>query len=250
MFVSLVGIVGAVCAMAQAPLRIAAEADLQPVLTPVLAGFEQATGIHAKATYQASAELATQIEKGAPVDVFLAEDRRYPQRLIDAGLADAAGSPDSSTAIIYAKGTLVLWVRKGSKLGAPALETLKNPLLKRLAIANPPASAYGRAAIAALERLGVFDTLQTKLVTPQAAQFEDLANEDAALISLALASTARMSASGTYFVIPRTLYPPIEFGAVIVSKTAQRDNVHKFLDYLLSPVVQAQLEKSGLMRAR
>ncbi len=52
--------------------------------------------------------------------------------------------------------------------------------------------------------------------------------------------------SGVYFVIPRDLYPPIEQGAVIVSKTSQRAAVHKLLDFLLSPPVQAQLAKSGL----
>ena len=61
--------------------------------------------------------------------------------------------------------------------------------------------------------------------------------------------TPRLAASGTYFIIPRDLYPPIEQGAVIVSKTTQRTAVHKLLDYLLSAPVQAQLVKSGLMPA-
>jgi ABC-type molybdate transport system substrate-binding protein len=55
-----------------------------------------------------------------------------------------------------------------------------------------------------------------------------------------------MAASGNYFVIPRDLYPPIEQGAIIVSKTRQRAAANKLLNYLLSPPVQAQLAKSGL----
>ena len=84
----------------------------------------------------------------------------------------------------------------------------------------------------------------------QAAQFADSGNADAGLISLTSALTPRMSSSGNYFVIPHDLYPPIEQGAVIVSKTAQREAVHKLLDYLLSPSVQAQLAKSGLTPAK
>src|ERR1700678_3460111 len=80
-----------------APLRIAAAADLQPVLPPVLEEFRQATGIQAQATYQASAALTTQIQNGAPFDLFLSADLSYPKRLIDAGLADTAGSAESST---------------------------------------------------------------------------------------------------------------------------------------------------------
>jgi molybdate transport system substrate-binding protein len=46
--------------------------------------------------------------------------------------------------------------------------------------------------------------------------------------------------------MPRELYPPIEQGAVIVTKTTQRENAHKFLDFLLSAPIQQQLAKSGL----
>ena len=238
-------------AWAQAPLRVAAAADLEPVLPPILEQFRQATGIRAEATFQASAVLTTQIENGAPFDLFLSADLGYPKRLIDAGLADAAGSADSSTPIIYARGTLVLWARKDSRLPAPSLDLLRNPDLQRLAIANPERAPYGRAAVAALTSLKLLDALKPRLVTAeniaQAAQFVDSGNADAGLISLTSALTPRLAASGAYFVIPRELYPPIEQGAVIVGNTARRPAVHKLLDYLLSPPVQAQLAKSGLM---
>jgi molybdate transport system substrate-binding protein len=248
------GMVAWLSGAAQTPLRVAAAADLEPVLPPILAAFQQSTGIRAEATYQASATLTTQIENGAPFDLFLSADLSYPKRLIDAGLADTAGSADSSTPITYAKGTLVLWTRKDSGLPAPSLDLLKNPALKRLAIANPERAPYGRAAVATLKSLALYDALKPKLVTAeniaQAAQFADSGNADAGMISLTSALTPRMSFSGAYFAIPRDLYPPIEQGAVIVSKTAQREAAHKLLDYLLSPAVQAQLAKSGLTPAK
>ncbi|MGB7267812.1 MAG: molybdate ABC transporter substrate-binding protein [Terracidiphilus sp.] len=235
---------------AQTPLRVAAAADLEPVLPPILVEFEHASGIHVEVTYQASAMLTTEIENGAPFDLFLSADLSYPKRLIDAGLADAAGSPDSTTPITYAKGTLVLWERKISGLPPPSLNILRNPSLKRLAIANPDRAPYGRAAVAALKSLRLYEDLKPRIVTAeniaQAAQFVDSANADAGLISLTSALTPRLASVGSYFVIPRDLYPPIEQGAVIVSKTKQRATVHKLLDFLLSPPVQAQLAKSGL----
>lgn len=237
-------------AAAQTPLRLAAAADLEPVLPPVLQQFREATGIQVEATYQASAALTTQIQNGAPFDLLLSADLGYPKRLIDAGLAYAAGSADSSTPITYAKGTLVLWTRKDGHLPPPSLDLLGSPELKRLAVANPDRAPYGRAALAALRSLKLYDSLKPKLVTAeniaQTAQFVDSGNADAGLISLTSALTPRMAAVGSYFVIPRDLYPPIEQGAVIVSKTTQRAAVHKLLDYLLSPSVQAQLAKSGL----
>ena len=197
----------------QVPLRVAAAADLEPVLPPILGQFQQATGIRAEATYQASAALTTQIQNGAPFDLFLSADLSYPKRLIDAGLADAAGSPDSSTPITYAKGTLVLWTRKDSKLSPPSLDLLRNPVLKRLAIANPERAPYGRAAVAALTSLQLYDNLKSRIVTAenisQAAQFVDSGNADAGLISLTSALTPRLASSGTYFVIPHDLYPQL-----------------------------------------
>jgi molybdate transport system substrate-binding protein len=241
-------------AAAQTPLRVAAAADLEPVLPPILEQFQKSTGIRAEATYQASAALTAQIQNGAPFDVFLSADLGYPKRLIDAGLADAAGSADSSTPITYAKGTLVLWARKDSHLPSPSLDLLRNPNLKRLAIANPDRAPYGRAAVAALNNLKLYDALKPRFATAenisQAAQFVDSGNADAGLISLTSALTPRLAADGAYFVIPRDLYPPIEQGAVIISRTTERVAAHKLLDYLLSPPVQAQLAKGGLTPAR
>ena len=247
---TLMALIGVAPLLAQTPLHIAAAADLEPVLPPILEQFQQATGIHAEATYQASAMLTTQIQNGAPFDLFLSADLSYPKRLIDAGLADAAGTSDSSTPVPYARGTLVLWTRKDSQLPPPSLDLLRSPLLKRLAIANPERAPYGRAAVAALTSLKIYEELKPRIVTAeniaQTAQFVDSGNADAGLISLTSALTPRLASSGTYFVVPRDLYPPIEQGAVIVSKTSQREAVHKLLDFLLSPTVQAQLAKSGL----
>jgi molybdate transport system substrate-binding protein len=229
---------------AQEPLRVAAAADLEPVLPPILKQFQQATGIAAEATYQASATLTAQIQSGAPFDLFLSADTGFPKRLIDAGMADG------STPTIYAKGTLVLWTRKDSHLPQPSLDLLRNPALNRLSIANPESAPYGRAAVATLNNLKLYDELKSRLVTAQniaqAAQFVDSGNADAGLISLTSAMTPRLAANGNYFVIPRNLYPPIEQAAVILKRTQQREAAHKLLDYLLTSSVQAEFAKSGL----
>jgi len=240
----------------QPSLRVAAAADLQPVLPPILEAFKKATGIQVEATYQASAALTAQIQNGAPFDLFLSADLSYPKRLIEAGVADTAGVigpsgfSDSSTPITYARGTLVLWTRKDSHWPTPSLATLRDQSLRRLAIANPERAPYGRAAVAAIATLKLTDSLKPKLVTAenisQAAQFAETGNADAGLISLTSAMTQHLQSIGSYFVIPAGLYPPIEQGAVIVTNTKQREACHKFLDFLLSPAIQQQLGKSGL----
>jgi molybdate transport system substrate-binding protein len=250
------GVSAALAQIARQPLRIAAAADLQPVLPPILADFEKSTGIHAEATYQASAALTAQIQNGAPFDLFLSADLSYPQRLIDSGLADtasvknASGQVNAKAPITYAQGTLVLWARKDSQWPTPSLATLKDPALNRLAIANPDRAPYGRAAVAALTSLKLYDRLKPKLVTAeniaQTAQFAETGNADAGLISLTSAKTEHLSAIGSYFLIPRDLYTPIQQGAVVVTKSTQRTGATTFLAFLLSSSTQKQLAKSGL----
>lgn len=244
MFAVLLALLAASPVLAQTPLRVAAAADLEPVLPPMLAQFESRTGLHVEATYQASAVLTMQILNGAPFDLFLSADLSFPQRLIDAGAAD------ESKPIPYAMGTLVLWERNDSHLGPPSLALLRDPNLRRLAIANPDRAPYGRAAVAALTNLKLYDELKSRIVTAeniaQAAQFADSGNADAGLISLTSALTPQLSSSGRYFLMPRDLYPPIAQGAVIVKASRQRDAAQKLLDFLLSAAVQQQLAKSGL----
>jgi molybdate transport system substrate-binding protein len=232
---------------AQATVRVAAAADLEPVLPPLFVQFQRRTGIRAVATYKSSAVLTTQILNGAPFDLFLSADLGYPQKLIAAGAAASEGP------IVYAKGTLVLWTRKDSHLPPPTINLLRDPGLKTLAIANPRQAPYGRAAVAALKSLNLYQSLEPRIVTAenigQAAQFVESGNAQAGLISLTSALTPTLSSIGSYFVIPRDLYPPIEQGAVVVKNSDRRAAAHKLLDFLLSPGIQAEMAKRGLAPA-
>jgi len=241
-------------ATAQNSIRIAAAADLEPVLPPILEQFQTETGIHAEATYQASSALTTQIQNGAPFDVFLSADLGYPQKLIGAGLAQGLGDGDTGTPITYARGTLVLWERKDAHLPQPSLEMLRRPEVQRIAIANPERAPYGRAAMAALQKSGLYDSVKSRLVTAeniaQTAQFVDSGNADVGFISLTSATTPRLQADGRYFVVPTGLYAPIEQGAVLVTKAEHRVEAKKFLVFLMSTPVQQEMRQFGLTPSR
>ena len=232
-------------ASAQAPsLRIAAAADLQPVLPPLLHEFQSQTGILAEASYQSSATLATQIINGAPFDLFMAADMSFPERVIAAGLA-AETQP-----IAYARGTLVLWARNDSRFHSLSVDSLKDPSLKSLAIANAEHAPYGRAAQAALMHLGIYDTLKPKLVIAeniaQAAQFVESGNAELGLISLTSAVTPRLRAEGHYVEVPQDAYPAILQGLVILKRPSGTQAARRFVDFLASASVQQQLQADGL----
>ncbi len=232
-------------AYAQQTLRIAAAADLQPVLPPILAQFESQTGIHAEASYQASATLATQIINGAPFDLFMAADLSFPQRVIAAGLSEELEP------ITYARGALVLWTRNNTRFQQLSMDSLRDPALKSVAIANPEHAPYGRAAQVALQHLGFYDAVKPKLVVAeniaQTAQYVESGNAELGFISLTSALTPRLRASGHYVAVPADAYPPILQGVVIVKHASgSTQTAHRFLDFLATGPVQHQFEAAGL----
>jgi len=234
---------------AQNPLRIAAAADLQPMLPSLLSVFEKNSGIHIAVSYASSATLAAQILSGAPFDLFLAADMSFPQKVI------AGGRAEESAPVMYARGTLVLWARKDTLHGVPlTVQFLSDPKVKRIAIANPAHAPYGRAAIAALHGLGVYAALQSKLVyaenIAQAAQYAASGNAQCGLISQTLAESAALRSSGAYVAIPASDYPPIKQGAVLIKDAQQSVVAQKFLQWILSPQGQSLLAVGGLVRAQ
>src|SRR5262249_56547648 len=101
----------------------------------------------------------SQINNGAPYDVFLSADVQYPQKLAAAGLIEPG------TIYEYAAGKIVIWVPATSTLDlSRGLAVLLDPGIHKIAIANPEHAPYGRAAVAALQHDGIYDKVKTRVV--------------------------------------------------------------------------------------
>ena len=235
------------CVAAQAPARevhVLAAADMQSVMPALADAYEHATGIKLVVSYGSSATLATQILNGDPADLFLAADYGFPEKVIAGGLAD---TPEP---VAYARGILVLWARKDSPFQPLTQNTLRDGKFTSLAIANPEHAPYGRAAVAALTWMKVYDTLKPKIVEAeniaQTAQFVESGNAQIGLISLTTASTEHMQQIGSFVRMPMNIYPPIRQCAVVMKNSAHRADAHAFLDWLRSPPIQHNLKQYGL----
>jgi molybdate transport system substrate-binding protein len=235
------------CCRAQGAPRevhVLAAADLQPVLPALAEAFGRASGIKLAMSFGSSATLATQILNGDPADLFLAADASFPQKVVAAGLAD------TSEPVPYARGTLVLWARKDSPLQPLTLDTLRQGKFASLAIANPDHAPYGRAAVAALTWMKLYDQVKPKIVQAeniaQTAQFVESGNAQVGLISLTSASTAHMREVGAFVRVPAEAYPAILQCAVAMKKSQHSADAHAFLDWLRSPAVQQSLPQYGL----
>jgi len=233
----------ATCASAQ-ELKIAAASDLNPALEKVAAAFKKQSGVQLKVSYGASGNLFAEIRNGAPFDVFLSADRSYAESLSEFGKTDKG-------ATTYALGTLVVWVPNRLAL-APSrdnLNVLNSDRIHKIAIASPEHNPYGRAAVATLVHYQLNDKLKPKLVTAesalQAAQFAESGNADAALIPISLALTDSMKKGGRFAVVSRDAYPPLYQAGVVLRSSQDKQDAHRFLEFLTSSAGQKILQEYG-----
>jgi molybdate transport system substrate-binding protein len=225
-------------------LRVAAAADLQAALPAIAAQFEKETGRHVALTFGSSGNFTTQIENGAPFDVFMSADMDYPKRLEQAGLAERGSLYE------YASGRLVLWTRNDSGIDVkPGLSVLGDARVRRVAIANPAHAPYGRAAVAAIRHESLYDRVQSKFVLgeniSQTAQFAQSGNADVGLIALALALSPALKTVGAYVEVPAAFYPAIEQAAVVVASSTKKPLARRFVESLKQPATQAILRSYG-----
>jgi molybdate transport system substrate-binding protein len=205
------------------PLRIAAAANLQGTLEEVVQAWSSTChGCKATITFGASGTLAGQIENGAPFDLLLGADARYPQKVAEAGYAAAAP-------FIYARGKLALWVPSDSKLPIEELGLSALKDASRIAIANPALAPYGRLAAQALKIAGQDDPRRLLLgeSAAQAGQQARSGAVDAALLPLSLA----LRMPGRHIDLPAA----VEQAGVVLRASHDARLARAFADFLLTP---------------
>ena len=243
---ALLWLAASAAAAQQQPLTVAAASDLQAALPAIAGAFEKATGHRVTLTFGSSGNFFTQIQNGAPFDLFLSADIDYPQQLLRTGLAEAG------SLYAYATGRIVLWASNGSLVDlSRGLAILADAAVRRIAIANPDHAPYGRAAVAALRHEGLYDRVRSKLVRgeniSQAAQFVQSGNAEVGILALSLAMAPSLESSGRFVEIPTSFYPPIEQAAVVVAASKQKQAARQFVEFLKRPDTIGRLQSFGFV---
>ena len=231
-------------AMATQPLYVAAAADLAPCIDELNARFTQeAGGADIKVSIGSSGGFFAQIRNGAPFEVFLSADTQYPLELAKSGMADP------QTLYVYAFGQLMMWSADTHLNVDAGLSLLKEPRIERIAIANPDLAPYGRAAKAALEKAGLWNAVQGKLVIGenirQTAQFVQTGNAQIGFVSATHLANIPPGSAGVAWRVPAELYSRIEQGAIVTAKGSANPLASKYVKFLKSDAARAVLRKYG-----
>jgi molybdate transport system substrate-binding protein len=186
-------------------------------------------------------QLYAQIVNAAPFDVLLSADTEHPDRLIAAGFADEAQR------FTYAIGKLALFTRDVEKFRPLDLRALSRTDYRWLAIANPKLAPYGLAAEQALKSLGLWDSLQARIVRGQsiAQTFAMAETRNADLAFVALSQVVEYSGTAAHVEVPAELYEPIRQDAVLLKRAAANAAAREFLTFLRSPEAQQVIERLG-----
>ena len=227
-------------------ITIAAASDLNFAFREIATEYENTTGNYVRLTLGSSGNFFAQIQNGAPFDLYFSADIAYPRNLEEAGLT-VPGSLYQ-----YAVGRIVLWTGHESRIDVTkGFEALREPTIRKIAIANPKHAPYGRAAVAAMEHFKVYDQVKDRLILgeniSQAAQFIESGACDVGIIALSLAVAPAMKSKGTYWEVPADAHLPLEQGAVILKSSKNQEAARQFLEFIKGPNGQEIMKRYGFI---
>jgi molybdate transport system substrate-binding protein len=225
-------------------ITVAAAADLQFAMQEVASRFQKETGKTVKLIYGSSGNFFQQIQNGAPFDLFFSGNLDYPKKLEAAGLTVPASYYE------YARGKIVVWVPKESRLDLSlGMRALLDPSVKKIAVANPQHAPYGQAAVAAMEKEHVYEKVKDKFVlgenVSQTASFVLSGSADVGIVALSLALSPNMKDKGRYAEVPTGEYPAIEQACVILGSSENKETAREFLSFVKTAVVAEVLKRYG-----
>ena len=225
-----------------AQVQVAVASNFATPMQKIAARFEQDTGHQARLATGATGKFYAQIRHGAPFEVLLSADDLTPARL------EAEGAAVPGSRFTYAIGRLVLWSPAEGRIdGSP--ELLRSGDFKHLAIANPKTAPYGAAAQTTLEKLGLGDTLRSRLVQgeniAQTHQFVASGNAQLGFIALSQVVENGRIATGSGWIVPDDYHAPIRQDAVLLEKGRDNPAAVALMGYLARPEIRELIRSHG-----
>jgi molybdate transport system substrate-binding protein len=227
-------------------LTVYAAASLIEAFTELGKAFEAShPGSTVAFNFGGSQNLRTQIEQGAPADVFASANNKEMGALVTANFIEI------STPRVFLTNQLVVILPKENPAGITSLEDLRKPGLKLvLAAEEVPAGRYAREILEKLNTL--FGADYKKKVLLNLVSNEDNIRQAVTKVQLGEADASIVYVSDVVAVpelqrieIPADMNVIAEYLIAPLSKSANADLSNEFIDYVLSPAGQSTLKKWG-----
>lgn len=220
-------------------ITVAAASNLSEAFAEAGKQFTERTGIAVKFSFGATADLAKQVENGAPFDVFASADVEHVDGLGQKGML-VAGSQAT-----FARGRLVMWSPESSGVRLSRIEDIARPEVERIAVAKPDVAPYGRATVEALRSLNLWEQVEPKVVygqnVTQTKQYAARGEAEVAFLPRALVKNGE----GASIEVDERLHQPIDQALGIVRASDKQEAARRFVEFVLSADGQDLLGRYG-----
>lgn len=222
-------------------LTAAVAANFVPPFREVGRQFEKSTGHQVQMVSGSSGKFYSQIKNGAPFDVFFSADEERPRLLEEEGVG-VKGSR-----FTYAVGRLVLW--SPNPVLIQGKHTLSSEEFKYLAIANPKTAPYGVAAMQTMQKLGVWEKLQPRMVMGenlgQTMGFIESGNAELGFVALSQVTDPKINGKGSRWDVPNDLHEPIKQDAILLTKGKNNPAARALIEFVAGPQAKEIIERYG-----
>ena len=223
-------------------IHVAVAANFVEPLKNISEQFEKTTGNKVMVTSGSTGKIYAQIKNGAPYDVFLAADAKTPAKL------ESENDIVPGSRFTYAIGKLALWSAKPDYVDNKG-EILKKQSFKHIAIASPKLAPYALAAQQTLEKMGLWQAIQPKIVQGenigQTYQFIASGNAELGFVALSQIYKNGKVKSGSAWIVDSKDYAPIKQDAVLLNHAKNNAAAAAFMKYLKSPASYKVLKSYG-----
>ncbi|WP_368911996.1 molybdate ABC transporter substrate-binding protein [Taklimakanibacter deserti] len=222
---------------------MAVAANFAGAVEAIGAEFTKETGHKLQITTGSTGKLYAQIGEAAPFTILLSADAKTPAKLEQEGKAVAG------TQFTYAVGKLSLWSADAQRIGPDPKAALSAPSTLHVAIANPDLAPYGVAAREALTAMGLWETIQPKIVMGQnIGQAFSLVDTGAAEMGFVATSALDIPGSkpkGSRYDVPQEMFKPIKQDAILLKAGEGNEAAKAFLEYLKGERARAIAQSFG-----
>ncbi|AYJ79190.1 molybdate ABC transporter substrate-binding protein [Aliarcobacter cryaerophilus ATCC 43158] len=227
-------------------INIAVAANVSYAINDLIAEFNKTNpDTKVEVVLGSSGKFTTQIQNGAPFDIFMSADMKFPETLEKENLT-------STKPVIYAQGSLAMLSIKPLDF-SKGIALVANKSIEKIAIANPKTAPYGTAAIKALKNANLLEKIENKFVYAESisqAVTYAITAADVGFIAKSSLYDEKMSKykeNINWISVDPKLYTPIDQGIVVLKKAQNNKEAHAFYNFILSKEAKDIFLKFGYL---
>jgi len=227
-------------------INIAVAANVSYAMDDIKKEFKKLyPNVNLKVTLGSSGKLTAQIKNGAPYQLFMSANMKYPKVLYNEKIA-------ITKPVVYAQGLLAI-LSNNQKNFQKGIEIIDSNLIKKIAIANPKTAPYGKASVEAIKNAHLYKKSQSKFIyaesISQTVSYTVIA-ADIGFIAKSSLYSSKMSKYKEHInweEVDSNLYNPIKQGIVILKNGQNNSDVKAFYDFILSSKAQKIFKDYGYL---